>query len=309
MDIDLLRDAVKQVRRFNRFYTDVIGVLNEGIGDTKYSLTDARILFELSERERTESSELRRSLNIDPGYLSRTLTRLEGEGLIERSRSPDDARRQVLALTEAGKEVYAMLDARSSDQVRGMLGRLAEEDRRRLLGAMGAITDTLSPGPEGRSVVLRPLRPGDIGWVVHRHGVVYNAEYRFDSRFESLVARIVADYVDNHDPSREHAWIAEVDGQNAGSIFCCKKTDEVAQLRLLLVEPSARGLGVGQRLVDECVRFAAAAGYESMMLWTNDILHAARKIYERAGFMLEREEPHHSYGVQLNGQYWTRSLR
>lgn len=297
-------DRVQAIRAFNRFYTGMIGVLREGLLRSPYSLTEARAIFELAQQEATEVVDLRRRLGIDPGYLSRILARFEADGLVGRERSASDGRRQTIRLTEQGRAAYEMLDTRSAVEVRELLARLTEEDQRRLLGAMRAIREILEDSRRPEPFVLRSPGPGDFGWVVHRHGVLYADEYGWDDSFEALVARIVADFVEHRDPRREQAWIAEVDGERAGCVFCVKKEEKVAQLRLLLVEPSARGMGIGRRLVEECMRFARRAGYEQMMLWTNDVLADARRIYERVGFRLVEEERHHSFGHDLVGQNW-----
>jgi DNA-binding MarR family transcriptional regulator/GNAT superfamily N-acetyltransferase len=301
-------DSVSAVRRFSRFYTNLIGVLRLGLLDTPYSLTEARVIFELAQAEAREVAELRRELDIDAGYLSRILNRLETDGLAVRERSAADGRRQVIRLTEPGRNVFADLDARSTAQIRQLLDGVGEVDERRLVGAMATIEEILAEAKRPRSFVLRPLAPGDLGWVVQRHGTRYAEEYGWDQSFEALVARIVADYADSRDPVRENAWIAEVDGQPVGCVFCVRRDDATAQLRLLLVEPGARGAGVGGRLVDECLRFARRAGYKEIMLWTNDVLADARRIYQRAGFELVGENPHHSFGKELVEQYWRRAL-
>lgn len=303
-----LDEQVAAVRAFNRFYTNVIGALHGGLLDTPYSLTEARLIFELAHRDATEVAELRRWLDIDAGYLSRILARFDADGLTARARSTEDARRQVIRLTGAGHEVFGMLDAAQTEDVTKLLSRLSGGHRRRLLGAMAAIRETLQDTPPGSGYVLRPPEPGDLGWVIERHGALYAHEYGWDATFETLVARVVADYADQRDPTREAAWIAEVDGQRAGCVFCVPHDEATAKLRLLLVDPSARGLGIGARLVDECLRFAHRAGYRRMTLWTNDVLTAARRIYERAGFELVDEEPHHSFGHDLVGQNWARTL-
>jgi DNA-binding MarR family transcriptional regulator/GNAT superfamily N-acetyltransferase len=303
-----LEDQVRAVRAFNRFYTDAIGVLREGLVYTPYSLTEARVLFELAQRTTSEVADLRATLNIDASYLSRILARFEANGLIEKERSVDDGRRHVVHLTARGRAAFTTLDARSTEEARNLLSRLGEEDRRRLIGAMETIQEILRGPPRTDGFVLRPLGPGDFGWVVHRHGVLYAEEYGWDETFEALVARIVADYVEHRDPRRENAWIAEVAGEPVGCVFCVRKDDETAWLRLLLVEPSARGMGIGSRLVQECIRFARRAGYGQMMLWTNDVLLAARRIYQQAGFELVEEEKHHSFGRDLVGQTWRRRL-
>ncbi|MBC6462075.1 helix-turn-helix domain-containing GNAT family N-acetyltransferase [Actinomadura sp. HBU206391] len=300
--------AVTAVRGFNRFYTGLIGVLREGLVNTPYSLTEARVIFELAQSEATEVADLRRALDLDAGYLSRMLARFEADRLITRERSSTDARRQVIRLTAQGGSVYEMLDERSGEDIRELLGGITVEQRRRLIAALGTVQEVLDEVPRPRAFVLRPLGPGDFGWVIHRNGLLYAEEYGWDHTYEALVARIVADYVDGHDPRRECGWIAEVDGSPVGCVFCVRKSDEVAQLRLLLVDPGVRGMGIGGRLVAECLRFAEAAGYAEIMLWTNDVLVDARRIYERAGFELEGEEPHHSFGHDLVGQFWRRSL-
>jgi DNA-binding MarR family transcriptional regulator/GNAT superfamily N-acetyltransferase len=295
---------VAAVREFNRFYTGVIGLLREGLLGTPYSLTEARVLFELACDHAVEVADLRRWLDIDAGYLSRLLARFEADGLVSRTRSPADGRRQVIGLTGPGRAVQADLDARSGAQIRALLAALTPDGRQRLAGAMASIREIIGPAPPPAAFVLRPPVPGDLGWVVQRHGALYAAEYGWDASFEALVARIVADYADRGDRRREAAWIAELGGEPAGCVFCMRKTDSTAQLRLLLVEPRARGLGMGGRLVAECVSFARRAGYREMVLWTNDVLHAARRIYQRAGFRLAGSEPHHSFGHDLVGQDW-----
>lgn len=302
-------ERVAAVRAFTRSYTAVLGVLDEGLLQSPYTLTEARVIFELAQRDITEVPDLRRSLGLDGGYLSRILARFEADGLVARRRSGADARRQVVRLTPAGRDVYEVLDARSTDQVTGLLSRLGDEEQQRLVDAMASIGDLLGEPPRRAAAYLvRSLRPGDLGWVVHRHGVLYAQEYGWDQTFEALVARIVASYVDKRDPRRENAWIAEVDGRPVGCVFCVHKDDATAQLRLLLVEPSVRGMGIGARLVDECVRFARMAGYGALTLWTNDVLAAARHLYERAGFRLVEEEQHRSFGHDLVGQNWTLDL-
>jgi DNA-binding MarR family transcriptional regulator/GNAT superfamily N-acetyltransferase len=301
-------DAVAAVRAFNRFYTNMIGLLRGKYLDTPYSLTEARLLFELAQRDASEVADLRRTVDIDAGYLSRILTRFESDGLITRQRSAADARRQVIQLAGPGRSAVARLDTRSAQQTADMLAAVREEDRRRLLEAMRVITDALSESPRPRGYLLRAPRPGDMGWVVQRHGALYAEEFGWDQTFEALVARIVADYVDSRDPGREAAWIAEVDGTPGGCVFCVRKDYRTAQLRMLLVEPWARGLGIGSRLVEEVLRFARQAGYSDITLWTNDVLTDARRIYQRAGFTLDNESRHHSFGQDLIAQNWSRRL-
>jgi DNA-binding MarR family transcriptional regulator/GNAT superfamily N-acetyltransferase len=302
-------DRVAAVRRFSRYYTNVLGLLQEGLLDTEFSLTEARVIFELAAAGQADAASLKRRLDIDPGYLSRLLARLDKAGLIWRQRSPEDGRRQVIELTADGRKAAATLGERSDRQVREILAALPESAQRRLTGAMAAIEDILGAGrPAGRgqpaAYLLRSPGPGDLGWMVKAHGELYAQEYGWDATFEALVARIVADYTDNHDPRREAAWIAEVDGQPTGCVLCVRKDDDTAQLRILLVDPAARGLGIGARLVGECLAFARRAGYKRIVLWTNDVLTAARRIYQAAGFRLTGEEPHHSFGHDLVSQTW-----
>jgi len=303
-------ERIAELRAFTRFYTAVLGVLDEGLLHTPYSMTEARTVFELAQQEATDLADLRRRLGVDAGYMSRIVTRLEADGLLTRERSTVDGRRQVLRLTDQGRSVFATLDARAAEQAAGLLGHLSDPIQQRVLAAMGMIRTVLGdePATRSRTVVLRPPEPGDYGWVVARHGALYAEEYGWDAGMEGLVARIVSDFVADHDPAREAAWIAEVDGEPVGCVFCVARDDTTAQLRLLLVEPSARGLGIGTRLVDECLRFARRAGYRSIVLWTNDVLVSARRIYEAAGFTLVEEEPHHSFGRDLVGQTWARDL-
>ncbi len=301
-------ELVTAVREFNRFYTNVLGLLQEGLLETPYSLTEARVIFELAGHDHSDATELRRVLDIDTGYLSRILARLEAGKLISRQRSPDDGRRLEIGLTEQGKAAFQMLDKRSSSQVSDLLGRLSSADQRRLTSAMANVREIIGGQPRPVGYVLRAPLPGDLGWVISQHGAVYADEYRWDASFEALVARIVADYAERHDPQREAAWIAEVTGEPAGCVFCVRKSATAEQLRLLLVNPAARGMGIGGRLVAECTSFARRAGYAELVLWTNDILTAARHVYERAGFLLVAENPHHSFGHNLVGQTWRLSL-
>jgi DNA-binding MarR family transcriptional regulator/GNAT superfamily N-acetyltransferase len=300
---------VGAVRGFNRFWTRRIGVLREGYLESPFSLTEVRVLYELARSEETTASELGKELGLDAGYLSRILRGFEGRGLISKKLSETDGRRSLLRLTEAGQEAFAPLDARSREDVGAMLGTLSAAEQARLVGAMRTIEELLGARPEPMVPhLLRPHEPGDMGWVVHRHGILYAREYGWDERFEALVARIVADFVDNFDPAKERCWIAESDRAILGCVFVVKESDTVAKLRLLLVEPEARGLGLGTRLVGECVRFARGRGYEKLALWTNSVLDAARRIYEEKGFEIVEEEEHHSFGKDLVGQNWELKL-
>jgi len=309
---DELKTRVDAVRSFNRFFTRQIGILREGLLYSPYSLAEARILFEVAHRELALSaSDLSHELGLDPGYLSRILARLEQQGLIDRTRSEIDARRRLLSLTPGGVEAFSLLDARSREEVTEMLSVLSEGDQRRLLEAMQAIENILDEGSargfKAGPFFLRQHEPGDMGWVVHRHGILYAKEYGWDERFEALVARIVADFVDGYDPVRERCWITEMGGEIVGCVFVVRASEAdstVAKLRLLLVEPEARGLGLGNRLIEECIRFARSRSYGKLTLWTNSVLGAARRIYEEHGFELVEEEEHQSFGKDLVGQNW-----
>ncbi|AIG81100.1 transcriptional regulatory protein [Amycolatopsis japonica] len=302
-------DRVATVRAFNRLYTGVIGVLDEGPADAEYSLSEARVIFELAQQEQTQVTDLRKRLDLDAGYASRLLARLEGRGLLTRERSDEDARRQIVRLTENGRKAFAVLDERSVGRIGSLLGRFGDDEQQRLLGAMDTITSLVGERAADPTLVLRPPRPGDFGWVVHRHGALYSREYGWDERFEALVARVVAEYVDRRGDPRQAGWIAELDGERVGSIFCMPAEDGVtAKLRMLLLEPAARGRGVGKRLVSECVEFARASGYPAMELWTVSLLEAARAIYQKAGFQLVSEETITGFGYELTGQTWRLEL-
>ena len=302
---DEVSPKVAAVRRFNRFYTRQIGILREGLLDSTFSLTEVRVLYELSDRDKLTAAELGKDLGLDRGYLSRTLQSFEQRGLVKKTRSQTDRRHVFLTLTGKGRKVFAPLNARAQREVQEMLGDLPTNEQQDLIQAMHTIEHLLSGKPEPRvPYILRSHQPGDMGWIVHRHGVLYSEEYGWDEDFEALVAQIVADFIKNFDPKRERCWIAERDREIVGSVFLVKKSKTVAQLRLLLVEPKARGLGIGKRLVEECIRFARQKDYRKITLWTNSVLHAARHIYEEAGFVLVEEEPHDSYGHNLVGQNW-----
>jgi DNA-binding MarR family transcriptional regulator/GNAT superfamily N-acetyltransferase len=305
---------VAQVRAFNRFYTNVIGVLHGLYLDSPYTLTEGRLLFEIASHGSVEVSELRRALDIDAGYLSRVLTRFEAESLVTRHRSVTDARRQKIRITDAGRAAKAELDRRSAAQI-GVLLRGADCDR--LLDAMRVITAELGRPEESdghetgpRVVTLRPLGLGDLGWVLQRHATVYAAEFGWDDTFEAVCARIIAEYTDLRaaQPDRTAGWVAEVDGGPAGSVLCVPDSESTARLRLLLVEPSARGLGLGAKLVEHCLKFARETGYDDITLWTYDRLAAARKVYQAAGFTLTSEYSDNAFGHQMMSQTWSRDL-
>ncbi len=301
-------DAVAELRAFNRFYTGQLGMLGPRFLATPHTLAEARVLFELAQSEQVEVAELRRRMRIDAGHLSRLLSRLERRGLVARERSAADGRRQLARLTAEGRQDFAVLDRRSAEDTAARLAGLDPAERSRLVAALADVRRLLRPAEEQRRVVLRAPAAGELGWIVQRHGELYREEHGWDAGFEALVARIVAAYAEHHDPAREAAWIAEVDGAPGGCVLCVRHDDAVAKLRLLLVEPRARGLGLGERLVGECIAFARAAGYRELTLWTNDTLVHARRIYERAGFALVDETPHHSFGHDLVGQTWTLPL-
>ena len=301
---ETLPEHVSAVRSFNRFYTNVIGLVHGLYLDMPYSLTEARLLFEMAREDVTAVAGLRRSLDIDAGYLSRVLARFEAGGLVSRRRSDTDARRQDIELTSAGQAAAAELDARSARQIGELLSGV---DGPRLLDAMREITGLLG-GAAPRTVVLRPPASGDLGWVVQRHGAVYAEEFGWNQDFEAYVARLAACYLDIRGDERAAAWIAEVDGAPAGSVFCVPEDATTARLRMLLMERWARGLGIGTRLVDEVLRFARRAGYQRIVLSTYDVLVSARRIYQAAGFTLVSEEQGHSFGQDLNAQDWARSL-
>ena len=301
-------DAVAAVREFNRFYTRRLGLLGPGYLGTRHSVAEARVLWELAHAGAPlEVRDLRGVLEMDAGHLSRLLTRLEREELVTRAPSPGDGRRQRVALTEQGEAAFAALDRASAEQIGAELQPLGAPARARLVAALAEVRAQLAGA--GGELVLRGLRPGDLGWVVMRNAQLYAEEHDWDASYETLVARIVADFAAQHDPAREAAWIAEVGGVPAGCVFCVRQDDVTARLRLLLVEPWARGRGVGARLVGECIRFARAAGYEELTLWTNDPLTAARRVYERAGFSLVHEDaPAPAFGHVMRGQTWALRL-
>ncbi|HYM70346.1 MAG TPA: helix-turn-helix domain-containing GNAT family N-acetyltransferase [bacterium] len=299
---------VRAVRRFNRFYTQKIGVVGRYL-KSPFSLAEVRVLYELAHRDSLTATQLGRELGLDLGYLSRILRGFERRRLITREPSESDGRQSFVSLTAEGRQAFAPLDARSRDEIGQLLGPLDEGAQARLVEAMHTVEALLGAPPESRApYILRPHQPGDMGWVIHRHGVLYAQEYGWDERFEALVAEIAAKFIQRFDPKRERCWIAERDGEIVGSVFVVRESDEVAKLRLMLVEPSARGLGIGSRLVEECIGFARRAGYRKITLWTNSVLLAARRIYQRAGFRLVREEPHHSFGHDLVGETWTLDL-
>jgi DNA-binding MarR family transcriptional regulator/GNAT superfamily N-acetyltransferase len=299
---------IDAARDFNRFYTNFLGVLNKAYLDTPYTLTDARVLFEVGSQERVSAVALVRDLHLDPAYLSRILKRFKAEGLIETTPDPDDRRSQLISVTDQGHRQFQELVNRSNAQLSGRFEKLASGEPENVVAAMKTIRSLLDPEATLPPLVIRPHRAGDIGWIVESQARFYSEEYGWDMRFEGLVAEVAGRFLTNFDPAMEYAWIAERGGVNIGSILITNGGDGIAKLRLLYIDKSARGLGLGKTLVDECIRFARAKGYRQISLWTNDILHAARAIYTKAGFRLVSEEKHRMFGPELNGQTWVLDL-
>ena len=309
MSAQNLHEGTALFRRFNRFYTKQIGLLTQGLLKTRFTLIQARVLYELAQQKQTTASALVDKLNIDPGYLSRILSTFEKEGLLRKHRSTSDSRQRILKLTNQGKKSFAELDERSRRVAEEMLLDLADEDRHRLLHAMQTIETILDTKPKPPTpYLLRPHRPGDIGWVIHRHGVVYAQEYEFDETFEALVAEILVQFIRKHDPKRECLWIAEQEGERIGSVMIVDAGDQVAQLRLLLVEPKARGQTVGKRLIDECVNFSRRNRYRKIKLWTQSNLPQARHLYAKAGFERVSQSAQKSFGQDSIAEIWEMPL-
>ncbi|UCD20173.1 MAG: MarR family transcriptional regulator, partial [candidate division WOR-3 bacterium] len=287
MSKDQKKACVEKIRRFNRFYTRQIGLLTQGLLKTRFPLTQARIIFELAQHGQSTAKDIINELDIDPAYLSRILSAFQKQDLIRKVRSKSDNRQWLVELTAEGKKAFAVLDNRASDEVRALLMQLPGEDRQRLVRAMQTIEKILTAKSEATTVfLLRSQKPGDIGWMIYRHGALYAEEYGFDETFETLVAEILTRFMDHHDPKRERIWIAEEDGQPVGSVMVADAGNSEAQLRLLLVEPRSRGKGLGKRLIDECVNFSIHAGYKRIRLWTQSILVEARHLYQKAGFAI-----------------------
>lgn len=298
-------ERIAQLRRFNRFYTQKIGVLDEGLLSSPFSLTEARVLYEIALTEQPTAAQLCKGLGLDRGYLSRILRGLAARQLVCRSPSPSDRRLGLLALTPQGQAAFAELDRRSRQEIGELLGKLSPAAQTRLLSAAGTIEHVLGGIREDcAGFQLRPHRPGDLGWITSRHGALYAEEYGWDAQFEALVADVAARFLTTFDPRREACWIAERQGENAGSVMLVAESAVTAKLRLLLVEPQARGFGIGAALVGECLGFARQAGYQAVRLWTNSVLVAARRIYEKAGFTMTEAQPHHSFGHDLVGETW-----
>jgi len=300
---------IAAVRGFNRFYTKKIGVLRGSVLASSYSLSEARVLYELAHRKTTTAVELSRDLGLDAGYLSRILKRFASRGLVSRRRSATDGRQTVLALTPRGAEAFAPLNRRQNAEVASMLSEIPENEQERAIAAMREIQTAFSSGANAEPYVIRSHRPGDMGWVISRHGSLYAHEYGWDATFEAYVAEVCAKFIREFNPERERCWIAERNGRTAGCVFLFDKGDNVAQLRMLIVDPEARGLGIGQRLVEECVRFARQCRYSKMLLWTIDILAAARKIYRQAGFKLIESTKTKAFGHEHFDEWWELPLR
>jgi len=299
------KTRIGKIREFNRFYTRIIGVLREGLLHSPYSLTEARVIFEIAHRDNITATNLCREIGLDHGYLSRILSRFEKQKIIERIVSVEDKRHRFLSLTDIGRKAFEQLDSRSSDEIADLLNNLDEMDQLKLLGSMNTIESILDKELKyANPFILRYHRPGDMGWITYRHGILYSQEYGWNEEFEAAVAQIVADFVKNYNPDRERCWIAEMGEEPVGSVFIVQENDETAKLRLLLVEPKARGLGLGNKLVEECVRFSRQCGYKKIVLWTNSVLLGARRIYEKNGFTFAEQDKHHSYGHDLIGETW-----
>ncbi|HEV7608506.1 MAG TPA: helix-turn-helix domain-containing GNAT family N-acetyltransferase [Steroidobacteraceae bacterium] len=305
-----MTDHVETIRAFNRFYTRQIGLLEESLLDSGFTLTECRVLYELAHRTAPTAAQIGNALGLDAGYLSRILAKFEQRKLVRRTDSKQDVRAAHVGLTAAGRKAFAPINAAAREHIDGLLKPLGAGDVGALTDAMGVVRRVLGDSrAEPNAYQLRDLEVGDVGWIVHRQAMLYTREYGWDTTYEALVADILSGFIKSFDAQRERSWIAERDGQIIGSVFVMRESDDVAKLRLLYVEPSARGLGVGRHLVDECIRFARAKGYKKLTLWTNDCLTAARKIYLAAGFKLVKEKKHHSFGKDLVGQTWDLDLR
>jgi len=304
-----LDPQVAAIRAFNRFYTRKIGVVDE-VASSPFSLAEARVLYELARCEQSTATDIRKELGLDAGYMSRILHDFERRRLVRRQQSETDEQQKFLSLTVRGRRAFAPLDERSNRDVAAMLEELSPTERKQLVDAVKTVRRLLGDNAEPRTpYLLRQHQPGDMGWIVHRQAILYAEEYGWDATYEALAAEIVAQFIKNYDPKRERCWIAEKDGARVGAVFVAKASDEIAKLRLLHVEPEARGLGIGKRLVEECLRFAQQAGYSKITLWTQSILHAARHLYKQAGFQVVREEQHHSFGKDLTAETWELELR
>lgn len=304
-----LLSNVNKIREFNRFYTRKIGVLREELLHSKFSLTESRIIFELAQNGTKTASDLCKELGLDPGYMSKILQRFEDKKVIKRINSDDDGRTRIIQLTDLGLKEFQLLNRRSNEEIEEILNDLSNEQQKQLLSAMNTIESILNKNLKfSEPFFLRSFESGDMGWVVHRHGVLYRDEYEWNEEFEALVAEIVSDFIKNYNPAKERCWIAEMNGEIVGSVFLVKKSDTVGKLRLLLVEPKARGFGLGSKLVEECIRYAKKVGYKEITLWTNSVLVEARHIYKKFGFILVDEEKYHGFGKDLVGETWNLKL-
>lgn len=303
------RNATDAIRAFNRFYTRQIGLLDQGFLGSPFTLTEGRVLYELAYRDNPTATEIARELSLDAGYLSRLLQKLERQGHLARGRDAQDGRQRPLRLTKTGRRIFAGLDRASGEQIAAMIAALTPGQLGELVGSMQTVRRLLKPDTPQAAFSLRPLRIGDVGWIIHRQGILYAEEYGWDATYEGLVAEILGSFVKQFDPAAENAWVAERGGAVVGSVFLVRESAAVAKLRLLYVEPGARGLGIGRGLVDACTAFAREKGYRTLRLWTNDVLVSARRIYQAAGFRLVKEERHHSFGKDLVGQTWELALR
>ncbi|MHA2356308.1 MAG: bifunctional helix-turn-helix transcriptional regulator/GNAT family N-acetyltransferase [Candidatus Thorarchaeota archaeon] len=306
----LLEENIHDIRQFNRFYTKRIGLLNKGLLRTEFSLSQARVIFELAQQEQITSSEIVKKLGIDPSYLSRILSTFERENLIDKKKSDKDNRQWMLRLTAKGKDAFRELDDRAGEEIREMLQNMSSENQHRFMKAINTMEDVLgAKSSPALSYLIRPHRAGDIGWIVHRHGVIYSEEYGWDETFEALTAEILAKFIQSHNLKRERIWIAEQDGEIVGSVMIVDAGNQVAQLRLLLVEPKVRGKGIGRKLIEECIDFSRRNGYKKIKLWTQSNLLAARHLYLEYGFELVKDESHKSFGHELTAEFWELQLR
>ncbi len=305
-----LEERISEVRRFNRFITRKIGALREGLLHSPYSLTEARIIFEIANSDHLTAADLTKISGLNAGYLSRTLAGLEEKGIIQKVRSEEDGRQRILQLTDEGEKAFRLLNQRSHDEVAQLLGELSEREQQRLISAMQTVQGLLDGKgfKYSEPYFLRQHEPGDMGWIIHKHGILYAKEYGWDERFEALVSQIAADFINNYKPAKERCFIAEMDGEIVGSVLVVQESETVAKLRLLLVDPKARGMGLGTKLVEECIRFAKRVGYKKLVLWTNSVLREARHIYQKTGFKLVAQEKHHSFGQDLVGETWELEL-
>jgi DNA-binding MarR family transcriptional regulator/GNAT superfamily N-acetyltransferase len=297
-------------RRFNRFYTQKIGVLDRSYLQSEFSVAEARVLYELAQRGETTASEISANLGLDMGYLSRILAKLEGQQLIRRTPGEQDARQRFIQLTPKGRKAMSTLDSRSEEQAGSLLAKLTDPQQASVLQAMSQIQAALGDSQAtGEPYIIRTHRTGDLSWIAYRHAVLYSQEYGWNQAFEALVLEITAHFLEHYDPETECCWVAERSGEILGFVLLVKRSKQIAKLRLLLVEPTARGLGIGKRLVEECIRFSREKGYEKIVLWTHSNLTAARGIYQKAGFQLVSTGSHEDFGPRVTAETWELALR